>query len=182
MPEVKGLVASNDANKTKGKHIHNYSSFDESLSYRLLNTHRFADYSPTFDMEGVESDEVSLNSLDRIDSLSLKAPFKGSIRKTKDSFKVPNMAILPLNWDKIYAQPSNGDDVPSNANCVIANFFSQFKSLWTACLNSVIGLNLSASSTLSDLQTFYTAILRSLVLGEYVYSKRFKIHWSNHWS
>ena len=70
MPNPKGLVLSNQANDTIGKHIHNFSTFKDSLSYRIANTLRFGDYTPCFDMEGVEKDKISLNSLDRIDSLS----------------------------------------------------------------------------------------------------------------
>lgn len=123
MPNPQGLVMSNSQNQTNGKHIHNYSTFNKSLSYRNYNTHRFGEITPTFVMEGVERDSISVNSADKIDSLSLAAPFKGSIRKIKESFKIPLSAILPRQWDRIYTQPSNGDDVPSatylTPNCVI---------------------------------------------------------------
>lgn len=175
--ETGGLVQKNPINETSGSHIHNYSTFDRSLSYRLYNTLRFGDYTPSFVMEGVENDEINLNSLDRIDSLSLNAPFKGSIRKIKESFKVPNMAILPFQWDRIYAQNSNGDDVPEDANCVIHSFPQRMRDLFLACLGSVqlnVPENLpgEAKSTYDDgyYHRFFTAILRMLVLGEYVYS------------
>lgn len=170
MPESAGLVQKNQANVTTGKHIHNYSTFDKSLSYRKYNTLRFAEYTPSFEMEGVERDEISLNSIDRIDSLSLKAPFKGAIRKIKESFKVPFMALLPMNWDKIYTQPSNGSDIPRNANCVLSDFVSRFKGLWNSCMSAVANYSSSLAAT-STLYTFYTGLFRVMVLGEYVYSK-----------
>lgn len=167
MPGSLGVVDKNPANKTEGKHIHNYSTFDKSLSYRLYNTHRFGDYVPTFVMEGVPNDEISLNSSDKIDSLSLKAPYQGSLRKIKESFMVPNMAILPFQWDRIYAQNSNGSDVPQDANCVLFGFPSEFKTLWSSLFSKVVTLPLTSTA---EAQSFLTALLRTLVLGEYVYS------------
>lgn len=169
MPSPSGLVDKNQANKSEGRHIHNYSTFDRSLSYRLYNTHRFGDYTPTFVMEGVPNDEISLNSHDGIDSLSLKAPFKGSIRKIKESFMVPNMAILPLQWDRIYAQNSNGDDVPSDANCILSDFPATFKQLWLDCF-APVATQVSDLSTNAKACTFIQGFLRIGVLGEMIYS------------
>ena len=177
MPDVGGLVQKNQANVTSGKHIHNYSTFDRSLSYRLYNTLRFGDYTPSFNMEGVPNDEIQLNSLDRIDSLSLNAPFKGSIRKIKESFMVPNMAILPLQWDRIYAQNSNGDDVPADANCIIDEFPKKFCALFGALYDDVKD-DVDAwyasfqGNTKADLvpENILTKLMRLLVLGEYVFS------------
>ena len=184
MPNVQGVVAVDPANKTQGHHIHNYSSFDESLSYRLYNTLRFGDYTPSFVMEGVERDEISLNSKDMIDSLSLKAPFKGSIRKIKESFKVPNMAILPMTWDKIYVQPANGEDVNKELNCVLLNFpknvgdfFYQASHSPFTAICAYVDANLDPSAyedpakpTLEMYRKYLTAWIRFAVLNEYVYS------------
>lgn len=169
MANSQGVVMTNHANKVEGKHIHNYSTFTDTLSYRLYNTLRFGDYTPSFVMEGVERDSISVNTRDIIDSLSLKAPFKGSIRKIKESFMVPNMAILPRNWDLIYAQPSNGDDVPKDANCVIFDFSKKFSTLWLSFLAGAPSA-LSSASTPQDFANFLTGLVRLLVLGEYVYS------------
>lgn len=171
MPDPKGIVQSNPANNTKGRHNRSFSTFDESLSYTKYNTLRFGEYTPSFEMEGVPTDEVSVNSKDLIDSLSLNAPFKGQIRKIKESFSVPNMAILPLNWDRIYAQNTNGDDVPKDANCVLFDFPTKFSQLWSNAWSLVVA-NASAASLSTDnlRRTWLTALLRTLVLGEYVYS------------
>lgn len=180
MPDVKGLVMSNAANKTQGKHIHNYSTFDKSLSYRLANTLRFGEYTPSFMMEGVPEDEISVNSVDRIDSLSLKAPFKGSIRKVKESFKVPNMAILPMQWDRIYAQNSNGDDVPQDANCVIMDFPSTvtqfFESLFAVIRNFLEDVANGSVPSASDCALFLTSLMRTIVTGEYFFSAGSLLH------
>lgn len=184
MPDPKGIVMSNQANNTSGKHIHNYSSFDESLSYRLANTLRFGEYTPSFEMEGVEKDQISVNSLDRIDSLSLKAPFKGTIRKIKESFKVPNMAILPKQWDRVYAQPSNGDDVPDDANCVIEDWLPSCKSLWSNAYDKVrtqlASWSNASGTTYAQVCTLLTAALRTMVLGEYMFSAGSLLHVSGY--
>lgn len=133
-PQSAGLVKSDLMNVTKGRTPRNYSTFDDSLSYKKNMLVRYADYTPSFEMEGVPDDDIRLNTKDVIDSLSLNAPFKGTIRKIKESFKVPNMAFLPFNWDQIYTQPSVGADVPSDANTVIARFPSLFLSFGITCL------------------------------------------------
>lgn len=167
MPASQGIVDKNPANDTMGHHVRSFSTFDKSLSYRNYNTHRFGEYTPTFVMDGVPKDEISLNSSDDIDSLSLKAPFKGSMRKVKESFMVPNMAILPMQWDRIYAQNSNGDDVPLDANCILQNFPTSFKNLFTSVCNAVLNLPLTTDA---EVAAFLTAQMRLLVLGEYIYS------------
>lgn len=167
MANPQGVVQSNPANNTTGKHIHNYSTFDKSLSYRLYNTLRFGEYTPSFVMEGVPTDEIELNTKDFIDSLSLNAPFKGQIRKIKESFAVPKMAILPRNWDRIYTQPSNGDDVPKDANCVLQDFPAKMEAVWRFMFNQALEFMPAEGEGVSD---FLTVMLRALVVGEYIYS------------
>lgn len=170
---TEGLVLKNPANTTQGRFPKNYSTFKDSLSYRKWNTLRFGEYTPSFEMEGIESDSISVNSFDLIDSLSLNAPFKGRIRKIKESFKVPYQAILPRNWDLIYVQPSNGDDVPRDANCVIKlpyNFSYNFYGLFNA-FKSFLGSVLEQEEiTSEDAANVVSALMRLLILGEYVYS------------
>ena len=174
--DTKGLVPNNPANNTEGRHIHNYSSFDDSLSYGKKMLVRFGDYIPSFEMEGVQSDAIELNSSDMIDSLSLNAPFKGRIRKIKESFSVPNMAILPRNWDWLYVQPSNGDDVvAADVNCVIDHFPKRVSDQFNFLLGQVKGqlsLLLEAEEvTAKDITDFLSGLVRLMIFGEYVYSK-----------
>ena len=47
-------------------------------------------------------------------------------------FMVPMQAILPKTWELIYRNPSQGSDVPEDANCVVTaktlyTFLDQFK-------------------------------------------------------
>lgn len=174
MPNSNGIVQSNPMNFTHGKHNHNYSSFPNSLSYRHFMTARFGEYTPTFVMDGEPKDEISLNSKHLIDSLSLKAPFKGSIRKITESFMVPKMAILPLNWDRIYAQPANGDDVPKDANCVLQDFPARITSAWEhlylIAYNTISNLDKESASLKWDVLVAINSLMRVLVYGEYFFS------------
>lgn len=166
-----GNVQGNSTNTTNAHHIHTRSTISSDLSYRLANTLRFGEYTPTFVMEGVETDQIPLYTSDSIDSLSLDAPLKGQVRKIKESFMVPDMAILPFAWDRIYVQPSSGDDVPQDANCVITNFQADISavinSVWTTMGSSA---NIPSSPSASNVGAWYTAALRALVLTEYFYS------------
>lgn len=172
MANPTGVVQTDSMNTTQAHHNRSRSRFSDSLSYRKSYTARFGEYVPSFEMEGVPTDRISLNSSDKMDSMSLKAPFKGTIRKIKESFSVPNMAILPQNWDRIYTQPSNGDDVPIDANCVLGNFPRNNQRFWLAFYNGVNGaINaLTSSSTLADVAALLTGVFRCLFLGEYIYS------------
>lgn len=170
---TEGLVLKNPANTTQGRFPKNYSTFKDSLSYRKWNTLRFGEYTPSFEMEGIESDSISVNSLDLIDSLSLNAPFKGRIRKIKESFKVPYQAILPKNWDLIYVQPSNGDDVPRDTNCVIElpyTFSQMYKSMFDAFKTYLASVLDQETITSTDAANVISALMRLMILGEYVYS------------
>lgn len=172
MANPQGIVQTDSINKTAGRHVHSRSHFPDSLSYRNALTMRFGEYVPTFLMEGVPNDKISVNTHDLVDSMSLKAPFKGTIRKIKESFKVPNMAILPMNWDLIYTQPSNGDDVPSDVNCVLENFpalfTKHFENMYDVMHSVFHGI--TSSSTDADIVNALNILLRTMVLGEYVFS------------
>ena len=174
MAQSQGIVQTDSMNKSHGKHVHNRSRFADSLSYRNAFTARFGEYTPSFVMEGVPNDRISVNTMDLIDSMSLKAPFKGTIRKIKESFAVPNMAILPMNWDKIYTQPSNGDDVPLDSNCVLENFPKLMSKFWekfyNVCGDACDDLDTTSETLLQDCTDVLNAIMKTLVLGEYFYS------------
>ena len=178
MANPQGIVNTESVNKTTGRHVRSRSHFPDSLSYRNGFTARFGEYTPSFVMEGVPDDTISVNTHDLVDSLSLKAPFKGSIRKVKESFSVPNMALLPINWDLIYTQPSNGDDVPADANCVLQNFPAIFSTYWSKFYNNTAAAidALTASSTLAQVTAVVNSIVKTAILGEYVYSYGSLLH------
>nr|UCS96037.1 MAG: major capsid protein [Microviridae sp.] len=158
-----GRVGSNPQNTVHGNHVHMRSKFP--MSYGLKNTHRFGEYTPTFWMEGVAKDEISLRAKDKIDSYTLKAPLMDGIRKHKDLFMVPKEALLPLNWEQIYTNPTIGDDVPRDANNTLLNFAKMF-----ALFNERSHQSVATIVSGGTVDEILTAVTRILVVGEYVYS------------
>ena len=48
-------------------------------------------------------------------SLPFASPIESPMKLNKDYFQVPMYAIQPNAWDYIYKNPTQGDDVPSDA-------------------------------------------------------------------
>ena len=119
----------NDPNKPLKRR---YNRFP--LSHSVLNTLRYGDITPFLAYEGVEGDKVPFSSKHEIRSYTLSAPLMSEIKMNKDYFLVPMQAILPLNWEKIYVNPTQGDDVPDNANCVIGDLLPYVEGIATAWL------------------------------------------------
>lgn len=96
------------------------NTFD--LSYFHYKTQRFGQYEPFFVMEGVPGDKIPLSSSHEVRSMPMVSPFLSSLKLNKDYFQVPMQAILPNTWELIYKNPSQGDDVPDDCNCLFPLF------------------------------------------------------------
>ncbi len=94
-----------------------YNQFD--LSYHNFKTQHFGLYEPFFVQHGVEKDKLPLHSLHEIRTLPMQSPIMSPLQMSKDFFLVPYQSILPKTWELIYKNPSQGSDVPSDANCVV---------------------------------------------------------------
>ena len=94
-----------------------YNQFD--LSYHNFKTQHFGLYEPFFVMHGVEKDKLPLHSLHEIRTLPMQSPIMSPLQMSKDFFMVPLQAILPKTWELIYRNPSQGSDVPDDANSVV---------------------------------------------------------------
>lgn len=111
----------NKQNIATGKSVRTRSRF--KLDYHMFDTFRFGEIHPHFIMECVPGDKgVSVRSEHNLRTYSLSAPLMQKISMKKDYFAVPMEAILPFNWDKIYTNPVQGDDVPDDAGTYVANF------------------------------------------------------------
>lgn len=95
---------------------HTHNTFD--MSYFNYMTTQFGRYFPFFVMDCVAGDKIPLSSSHEVRSLPMSSPFLSSLKLNKDSFLVPMQAILPNTWEYIFKSPSQGDDVPEDANCV----------------------------------------------------------------
>ena len=163
--ENKGLVAGNAQNVAGGNVPRSRSRFP--LSDSFFTTERFADYNPCFVMEGVSGDKITLNQPHLVRTYSLKAPLLQNILKKKDYFMVPMQAILPLNWEKFYTNPTIGDDVPDGVGCGVPNFWGRLLSIFRTdkvSLTTTLSGSGTAATKLHDLLLF-------LLFYEMFYSK-----------
>lgn len=159
------IVNAMPQNEPTGKHVRTRSMFP--LQYRNFDTMRYAEYHPHFVMEGVAKDKIRLRSSHDLRSYTLKAPLMEDISMKKDYFNVPMQAILPNNWDKFFANPVKGQDVPADCGPSMSDFYQQVN-----ILCSGLSTRLSAVCTgnsFTDVQTL-TAIFRWIVLNEYFFS------------
>lgn len=118
-------------NLPQNKNYVKKSSFPE-LSHRVAFTARFGEISPFFVMESVAGDKVPLRSKFDMRTYTLKSPLLDNLTMRKSFFQVPKQAILPLQFDRIYTQPTIGDDVPQDAYCTVnyRNFWATFVYIW----------------------------------------------------
>lgn len=140
------------------------------FSYHLAGTYRFGELQPHFVAEVVNNDKFPLRSAHEVRSFNLKSPLLSDVQLKKAYFQVANEAILPLNWDKVFTNPVNGDDVVAEqVNSVIEDF-----PVW---LNSILDIFKTRRSLTNfdpnDNSTIYpalTAVLKNIVSLEYFLS------------
>lgn len=97
-----------------------HNTFDNS--YFHFTTQKFGQYQPFFVMEGVAGDKIPLHSSHNVRSLPMSSPFLSELKLNKDYFMCPMQAILPNTWEYIFKNPTQGDDVPNDANCLFPAF------------------------------------------------------------
>ena len=164
MPHL--TTSGNAQNVATGKHVNTRSKFD--LSYHAYDTFRFGELHPHFVMEGVPGDKISLRSAHNLRSLTLNTPLMSKIQLKKDYFVVPNMAILPLNWDLIYKNPKLGDDVPSDAGTFVADFTALIKTLLNT--SGFKPSSLTSPTDLASAVSYWNTSLKWLLTAELFFS------------
>lgn len=97
------------------------------LSYCHAFTARYGEGTPFFVMDGIGGDQISLSNNHTIRTLSMQSPMMSQLRMHKGYYQVPYSAILPRNWEKIFANPTHGDDVPDDAYCYNESFLNSLK-------------------------------------------------------
>lgn len=104
---------------------HTFNRFNNGYSH--YTTANYGEYTPFFNQICNPADSKKFKSVSQIRTLSLHSPLYSAMKMNKDYFFVPYDSILPNSWQKIYRNPSQGDDVPSDVNTVIPDvrvFFS----------------------------------------------------------
>lgn len=92
-------------------------------SYVHYSTANYGEYTPFFVQEMNPADLKKFRSKTQVRTESLKTPLYSGVKMNKDYFFVPFDALLPNNWQKIFKNPSQGDDVPDDANMAALDFF-----------------------------------------------------------
>lgn len=136
---------------------HTFNRFNNG--YKHYTSANYGEYTPFFSQICNPADSKKFKSVSQVRTLSLKSPLYSQVKMNKDYFFVPYDAILPNSWQKIYRNPSQGDDVPADANTVIPDVrvLFQFATRFVAKVSSFI----NTSNTIAD-----PALLS---LGKYIY-------------
>lgn len=136
---------------------HTFNRFNNG--YKHYTSANYGEYTPFFSQICNPADSKKFKSVSQVRTLSLKSPLYSQVKMNKDYFFVPYDAILPNSWQKIYRNPSQGDDVPSDANTVIPNVNTLFSFAYRFV--SKVQEFFNVSSTIAD-----DALLN---LGKYIY-------------
>lgn len=136
---------------------HTFNRFNNG--YKHYTSANYGEYTPFFTQICNPADSKKFKSVSQVRTLSLKSPLYSQVKMNKDYFFVPYDAILPHSWQKIYRNPSQGDDVPADANTVITDVrvLFQFASTFVTRVKQF----LSSSESVNDL------VLSAL--GKYIY-------------
>ena len=161
-----GDVGGNAQNIADAHVARTYSTFP--LKAHRLNTERFGEYTPFIAFESSKEDKLPFRHSYQLLSYTMKTPLMQDVIKRKDLFAVPMEAILPLNWQKFYVNPVDGEDIPNtDVGPTISNFWSKvstFMGSLVTQMNSIL-----ADSAITDVGVL-KCLLRFLVIGEYFYS------------
>lgn len=104
-----------------------FNRFDNS--YKHYSTAYYGEYTPFFVQEMNAADYKRFKSIIQVRTESLKSPLYSGVKMNKDYFFTPYDALLPINWEKIFKNPSQGDDVPEDANTILRDFPSTLSSM-----------------------------------------------------
>lgn len=137
---------------------HAFNRFNNGYSH--YTTANYGEYTPFFNQVCNPADSKKFKSVSQIRTLSLHSPLYSAMKMNKDYFFVPYDAILPNSWQKIYRNPSQGDDVPSDANTVIPDvrLLFQFAERFVAKVRTFFNVSVPDMTDLTILS-----------LGKYIY-------------
>lgn len=137
---------------------HTFNRFNNKYSH--YTTASYGEYTPFFVQICNPADSKKFKSVSQIRTLSLHSPLYSQMKMNKDYFFVPYDAILPNSWQKLYRNPSQGDDVPNDVNTAIGDVRSLFEFARIFIEKVTTFFNKDTTITDSDL----------LLLGKWIYS------------
>lgn len=150
-------------NPNVSKHHSNFQ-----LKEARLTTELFGFIKPHMVIDDVATDDFDYRPDYRTRSYTLKAPLMQDVHRKLSYVKVDLSAILPLNFEKFYTNPVNGDDVPSDVSPVVSDGLKRISNAVGAQLNTAFqSINGSENFTAVNL----TLLLKSLIFAEMFYSR-----------
>lgn len=90
-----------------------HNTFDNS--FFNFTTQRYGLYHPFWWKNCVAGDNEPFSNSHNVRSLPYASPILSPMKLNKDYFQVPMYAIQPNTWDYIFKTPTQGDDVPFDA-------------------------------------------------------------------
>ena len=118
---------SNVANQATPAVRRSFNRFNNS--YAHYTSALYGEYVPFYVQEVNPTDSKKFKSKIQVRTDTLITPLYSNIKMNKDYFFVPYDALLPFNWEKIYKNPSQGDDVPLDASFSHRTFYSTLRNL-----------------------------------------------------
>lgn len=111
MPNLDFQTPGNSLNSDRESVSKNMHPYDLGRSYQT--TERYGAIYPHFYHFGLESDEVHHSSACALMTLPMKTPNFTRVSHKSQYFFVPNSALLPINYEKVYKEPAFGSDIPA---------------------------------------------------------------------
>lgn len=108
-------------NQTSTSVRRTHNTFDNS--YFNFMTQRFGLYEPFWWKTSVAGDSEPYSNSHNVRSLPFASAILSPMKLNKDYFQVPHYAIQPNTWDYIFKSPSQGDDVPLDAQNLFPLFY-----------------------------------------------------------
>lgn len=144
---IQKTAPQNAQNLDNPKVLKTHNPFD--LSYFHYKTQSYGRYEPFFCKHVVPGDRIPYTNGFDVRTLTLKSPLMNKLFINKDYAYVPMTAILPNSWEFIYTNPSQGDDVPNDANCTIEKFRTKISAAFISFFNAFRSAATSTESTSS---------------------------------
>lgn len=142
------------------------------LSRHHFNTYRFGEYGIIMAENGIADDKWIFRIGTSIQSYTLKAPLMTPIHMNKDFFMVPKMAILPNAWEKIFTNPTIGDDIDASeyGTSVKASYFNNYAKNINLRLYYQWNTDQTTWTTINDLHKWFETEIYALNLAEKLWS------------